>query len=219
MSLLNRIRWKLFERRLKPLRRGPDGNADWHGDQYWEKRRNMNYYREVVRLAEKYEPEARSAIDVGGYTTRVIHQMDWIPNRVLLDTRRVPTGPEVEVIRADFFAYEPAACFDLVICLQVLEHLTNPSAFAHKLLATGRTVVLSVPYRWPGGASKNHIQDPVDEEKVRSWTGCDPLESLIVADRNSERWVGIYRREIRINCRIQDRGCAIPRSEQEREGE
>jgi hypothetical protein len=75
--------------------------------------------------------------------------------------------------------------------LQVLEHLENPAEFAQKLFQSGQTVIISVPYKWPSGIQKNHVQDPVDEQKLKCWTGRDAIELLIVCDRR-ERLIAVY---------------------------
>ncbi len=87
--------------------------------------------------------------------------------------------------------YRPETYFDLVLCLQVLEHLDNPDAFAQKLLNAGRTVIISVPYRWPQGYCKTHKQDPVDEAKLERWTQRKPVETQIVTN-GKERLIAVY---------------------------
>lgn len=78
----------------------------------------------------------------------------------------------------------------MALCLQVLEHVPDPAAFAQKLFALADVVVISVPYKWPKGMTKGHTHDPVDELKLRKWTGREPVESRIV-DR-PERMVVAY---------------------------
>ena len=157
-----------------------------------EKRRAMRYYAEAVRLARAYEPDGRSALDVGAHDT-VLSRLPSFRRRVALDLKYVPPLAGIEVVLLDFMQYEPPIYFDLVLCLEVLEHLDDPRAFAAKLLRTGRTVIVSVPYKWPHGACPGHKQDPVDERKLESWTQCEPLETSIVDD-GSERLFAVYRR-------------------------
>jgi hypothetical protein len=99
--------------------------------------------------------------------------------------------PGVETVVADFYDYDPDGLFDLVLCLQVLEHLPRPRPFAHKLLRIGRTVIISVPYRWPAHEHGSHLHDPVDEAKLRRWTGAEPVETSIVDD-GKQRLVAVY---------------------------
>jgi len=161
---------------------------------YWNRRREFAYYRVVLELSRKYVPAGTRVIDVGASDTEVLDQLGQFTSRVALDNRYTLPRRGIQHVRMDFMDYRPTAFFDLVLCLQVMEHLANPRAFARKLLETGRTVIISAPYRWPAGALASHRQDPVDEEKLRCWTGQDPLESLIVPDAR-ERLIAVYRGE------------------------
>ncbi len=67
--------------------------------------------------------------------------------------------------------------------------------FAKKLLDTGRTVIITVPYKWPKGMCNAHVQDPVDEAKLELWTQRKPVETSIVADWGQERLIAVYQRE------------------------
>ncbi|MBN1440304.1 MAG: hypothetical protein JW929_12930 [Anaerolineales bacterium] len=113
----------------------------------------------------------------------------------MLDILEIPPRPGVEIICADFFSYVPNANYDLVLCLEVLEHQQDPAGFAGKLMELGRTLILSVPYCWPSGLVLRHIQDPGDEAKIKSWMGYEPVESVIVEDANRFRMVAVYKRE------------------------
>jgi hypothetical protein len=159
---------------------------------YWEARRNHRYYQEVVRLARIYVPAGGQVIDVGANETQVLQQLDWFGRRVALDLDDVPSQPGIETVVMDFMAYQPPSEFDLVICLQVLEHLQEPAMFARKLLETGRTVIISVPYKWPVGKSIWHPQDPVDEAKLEMWTRRKPDEISVISDEN-ERLIVVYK--------------------------
>lgn len=153
-------------------------------------RKDYNYYREVLRLGRVNLPANATVIDVGAGETSII---DALParRRVTLDERWLPARPGIEHITADFRTWQPDARYDLVLGLQVLEHLPNPGPFVRKLFALGERVIISVPYRWRAGACKGHVQDPVDAEKLSAWTGRDPAETLIVKD-GLERLIAVY---------------------------
>jgi hypothetical protein len=87
--------------------------------------------------------------------------------------------------------YTPTNHFDLVLCLQVLEHVEDPAAFASKLFRTGRIVIVSVPYKWAPDRAPGHRHDPVDEEKLRQWTGREPVATRVVAD-GAARLIAVY---------------------------
>lgn len=113
---------------------------------YWTTRKNLNYYKEVIKLAKKYSPNAKSVIDVGSHNSEFLTQFDWIPNKTAIDIMRTPSIPGADNIMGDFMKYEPKHPFDLVLCLQVLEHLESPGVFVQKLLETGKIAIISVPY-------------------------------------------------------------------------
>lgn len=89
----------------------------------------------------------------------------------------------VRVFHSDFMDWEPDQQYDLVLCLQVLEHIPDPTPFARKLFECGRVVIVSVPYRWEAGACSEHIHDPVDERKLREWMGRKTAEHTVVDAR------------------------------------
>lgn len=159
---------------------------------YWDARRHYRYYGEVVRLAQRHAPAGGRVIDVGAKEVELLRRLGWFRSRVALDTRYVMPRPGIETVIADFHEYEPNGPFDLVLCLQVLEHVANPQPFARKLLRTGRTVIISVPYHWPAGEHRSHLHDPIDDAKLRSWTGAEPIETSLVED-GRQRLVAVYR--------------------------
>jgi hypothetical protein len=161
---------------------------------YWDKRRDFNYYREVIRLAKAYVPSGGQVVDVGAHETEVLRQLDWFQRRVALDVRYIPPHAGIETIVTDFLDYQPESGFDLALCLQVLEHVGEPATFARKLLETGRTVIISVPYRWPREEHKGHLHDPIDEAKLELWTQRKPVTTTIIADRKKERLIAVYQR-------------------------
>lgn len=160
-------------------------------DDYWSHRRHFNYYREVLRLARSHVPAGRDVLDVGANDTRLLRQLDWFERRVALDVNPIPRQRGIERVQTDFLAYRPGLRFDLVICLQVLEHLDDPATFARKLLVTGRTVIVSVPHEWPAGFRAGHVQDPVSQAKLIGWVGHSPIETSLVRD-GLERLIAVF---------------------------
>jgi hypothetical protein len=161
----------------------------------WDVRRHYEYYKVAYRLARVFVPSGGSVIDVGAFETDLLQKLDWFDRRVAIDRHDIMERRGIETITGDFMEYRPDFTFDLVICLQVLEHLPKPGPFARKLLATGRTVIISVPYKWPRGLYEDHVQDPVDEAKLASWTRRTPDTSEIVEDDGRERLVACYRHQ------------------------
>lgn len=159
---------------------------------YWDRRKHLNYYQTALGFVENLSGEG--ILDVGGWDTPMVLAGEF-QNRLVVNLWKVEERlPGVEYHIGDFLAW-PARPFDVVLCLQVLEHLPDETVggFAEKLFEIGmRRVVISVPYKWRRGASKNHLQDPVDEHKLQSWTGRDPTVSQIVTDGSMRRLVAAY---------------------------
>jgi hypothetical protein len=162
------------------------------GPNYWERRQHFKYYTEVQRLAKAYAPSGRQVIDVGALGADFLCRLEWFERRVALDRRAMPQRQGIETVTTDFMTYQPEGHFDLVLCLQVLEHLEEPGVFARRLLDVGRTVIISVPYKWPKEYCKYHVQDPVDEAKLESWTQREPIETIIVEDEGQKRLIAVY---------------------------
>jgi hypothetical protein len=129
-------------------------------------------------------------LDVGPHGTPLVCELDWIPDKTVVDLAKVEI-PGVTCLQMDFLQYMPSQVFDLVLCLQVLEHVPLAEAFARKLLDTGRTVIISVPFRWPAGVCKPHVHDPVDREKLLGWTGRASITDVVVRDRRRDRLIAV----------------------------
>ena len=160
-------------------------------DDYWSHRHHFQYYQEVLRLARAHVPAGRTVLDVGANDTRVLRRLDWFERRVALDVNPMPSQRGIERVQTDFLAYRADPPFDLVICLQVLEHLSDPATFARKLLEVGRTVIVSVPYQWPTGLHPGHVQDPVSEAMLVGWVGRSPVETRIVRN-GRDRLIAVF---------------------------
>lgn len=160
---------------------------------YWEARSNHDLYRLMVALARALFQDARSAIDVGCYTSGVICEMGWIETRIASDLQ---TGlaanwaevPGVRFVGGDAFTLEfPEAPFDLVISNQTIEHLQDPVGFVAKLLRLGRGLILSTTYEVEAGLIDGHLQDPISLEKFQSWFGSCELDAWFICHHPSAR--------------------------------
>jgi hypothetical protein len=161
---------------------------------YWRDRRNLLYYQVVRQLVEGLGQGAESMLDVGSAACPYLDWFPHIPVRVSLDIERPYRAAGVEAVTADFLEWRTDRRFDIVTCLQVMEHVEDPAAFAKKLLALGRTVIVSVPHAWPPGSVDGHRHDPVTERKMRSWFGREPNFSYVCREvlTHSDRLIQVY---------------------------
>ena len=153
-------------------------------ESYWERREHLQYYRIVHEYAKKYCQNGSTLLDVGGGVGKGCRYLEWYNQYERTSVELLSRGKELEgvrVINADFLDWEVDQEYDLVLCLQVLEHVARPFAFARKLKECGKLIIVSVPYRWSPEQCEHHWHDPVDGQKLRSWMKLDPVETAISA--------------------------------------
>lgn len=136
---------------------------------YWNDRQDLIYYRYVDFILRCVAADAKSLLDVGTGNCPYPDWFDWIPSRTSIDLHNPYSSGTVKGIVGDIFTHQFAETFDVVTCLQVLEHVPDVHAFARKLLTLGQLLVVSVPRNWPAGRIQDHVHDPVDLEKLEQW--------------------------------------------------
>jgi SAM-dependent methyltransferase len=136
---------------------------------YWNDRQDLIYYRYVDFILRCIAADAKSLLDVGTGNCPYPDWFDWIPGRTSIDLHNPYSSSTVRGIVGDIFTHKFAETFDVVTCLQVLEHVPDVHAFARRLLTLGTTLVVSVPNNWPKGRIEDHIHDPVDLGKLEQW--------------------------------------------------
>lgn len=160
-------------------------------EEYLEQRRNKQYYNVVRTIINAVGQNCSSVLDVGSRGVDLISALP-AERKVSIDMLYPLEAEGVTSIKGDFFAYEPQERFDLVCCFQVLEHIEDARAFAQKLLACGKNLIISVPYMWDHEAYKGHKQDPVHEGKLLSWFDRPYDFSLLVRDGYEGRLIACY---------------------------
>lgn len=161
-------------------------------EKYYNERKESNYYKKVVELVNNFN-KITSIIDIGGRRSPVLENLNKSIYRCSLDIQPIKEfSKEIHLITANFYTWIPDKKYDIILCLQVLEHLDNPREFAQKLFSVGKIVIISVPYKWPKGFCKYHVQDPVDEKLIKAWVDREPTMSYIISDKNVERIICVY---------------------------
>lgn len=165
--------------------------------EYWRDRATLAYYRAVRQEIESMGADAGSFLDVGNGATPVITWGDF-ETRHALNLNRIP-DPGFDGVRwiVGNFLLDPAGLldrYDLVTCLQVMEHLEDHEipGFVDRLLARseGGTLMVSVPWGWPKGTCRHHRQDPVTGEKFAQWfDGVTWTRRHTITDRGLDRAV------------------------------
>jgi hypothetical protein len=161
-----------------------------HIHSYYNTRKAYHYYKKVKDILK--DMHFTSIIDIGSRKSPVMEHLAASIDKTMLDIEPIPPMHGINLITADFYKWVPDKPYDVVLCLQVLEHLSRPAKFTQKLFQTGKHVIISVPYKWSKGLCKYHVQDPIDEAKLKSWTGRAPDEQYIIRDGGRERIVCVY---------------------------
>lgn len=168
---------------------------------YWERRKGLKYYDRVQELVHLHCKGGGSLLDVGSGDTEFY--MRFFPHFypiVLVDKKKRTPTQYAKVIQEDFMKLEPENTYDVVICLQVLEHVSYPWLFMDKLFSiTKDLLIVSVPYMWKKGQCKEHTHDPIDKGKLIQWASAtvpfirEPIHMEIVKERTLRRLIGVWR--------------------------
>lgn len=150
---------------------------------YVEERQNFIYYKVLKRVLKIIAKNNTSIIDVGSFGVDMISDLP-LENKVSVCINRPIQNNKCKGYKMDFFEYEPETLFDIVTCFQVIEHIEDAHNFTQKLFSTGKTILISLPYKWKEGTCKYHCQDPVDENKIYSWTNRDPDYTWLCQDQD-----------------------------------
>lgn len=146
-------------------------------DSYWQDRKDLSYYRTVDQFARDYCPNGKTLLDVGGGVglgCRYLERFSQYERTSIEKPTRGCSLQGVRVIHSNFLQWQPQQTYDLVLCLQVLEHILDASTFAQRLFECGPVVIISVPYQWQAGSCPYHVHDPIDDAKLRTWTARTP---------------------------------------------
>ena len=149
---------------------------------YWLQRSDLLYYQYFRYILRCVGPEARSILDVGSGNSPYLEWFDWIPEKVSVDIRTPYRSDSVRGVEGDILTLSFPERFDICTCMQVLEHIRQPEPFARRLLELGRLLVVSVPFKWPAGTVKGHVNDPVDLDLLSAWFGRRPNYHQVVRE-------------------------------------
>jgi len=175
-AVVRRLRMKFFNEKGSGV-----------SNQYWHYRSDSLYFQYVDFLVRVVGRDAQSILDVGSHSCPYLEWFNWIPYKLSIDINAPYHSWRVHGKKIDFLEYKNNREFDICLSLQVLEHIRDAKSFAQKLLKIGHHVIICVPYRWPAGANSNHVQDPIDEEKLITWFNRIPNYEIIVTEPITEK--------------------------------
>jgi SAM-dependent methyltransferase len=149
---------------------------------YWRQRSDLLYYQYFRFIVRCTGARAGSILDVGSGNSPYLEWFDWIPEKVSVDIQAPYQSKTVRGIEGDIHELRFPERFDICTCMQVLEHIRQPEPFARRLLELGHLVLVSVPFKWPAGTVKGHVNDPVDLDLVTAWFGRRPNYHQVVRE-------------------------------------
>ena len=174
-------------------RQAENNNPTMLNQTYYERRKDLFYYKKLKEILMMVCRESDAILDVGSYG---IDMLSFLPckTKKSIDLNTPYSDDETEGIIGDYLEYKTEH-LDVVTCYQVLEHIDDDKVvrFARKLLQDARMVIISVPYVWPNGFCKWHRQDPVSVNKLISWFGKNPVCLYKVTEANGlSRMIAVF---------------------------
>ena len=160
---------------------------------YMETRNDLFYMNYIRSLLNVISLSKKSILDVGSNGMDII-SMTHCEEKVSIDINTPLILNGVKSIKANFLEYDFKRKFDIVTCMQVIEHIshTEIKKFCKKLLDISQLLIISVPYRWEAHTCPEHIHDPVDLQKLISWFNDEPKFIDIVVDNCMCRLIAIF---------------------------
>ena len=148
---------------------------------YWAPR--WEYMRQARLMAESVPAEAVLEIGTAG--------IQLCPGSTTMDVRDDGQTDYVHDAGEVPWCFEDDQ-FDLVIMLQVLEHLKGRQRPAwQEIRRVAKWAVVSVPYRWPKGSDPDH--EDITKARMREWTGQRPKRQIVVGgQKHRRRLVQLY---------------------------
>ena len=164
---------------------------------YSEKRAHLRYYNECLNLIKKIQSQhnIQSVIDIGGQCGFFVSNTT-IQNKTSLDEKPYePYSKDIKIINEEFLTWDVNKKYDMAICMQTLEHIEDKDIinFTRKLFTLSSHLIISVPHKWEKGSCRYHHQDPIDKQKLFSWTGRKPDEYIIVKQHSGKRLIAYYK--------------------------
>lgn len=82
--------------------------------------------------------------------------------------------------------------FDLVICLQTLEHLERRKMAFDEIRRISKSALISLPFEW--NSPEDFLHHNIMKETIKDWTNGDiPVKELIGGDENKKQIILYYK--------------------------
>lgn len=105
------------------------------------------YYRNLLIKHLAFNLNSEKVIEIGCYDGYLVHNL-LAKKKVGVDLEPIQRYDDVTYIKSDILLYDPKEKFDIVIAIEVMEHIEKPDLFIKKIssfLSTEGRVLLSTP--------------------------------------------------------------------------
>lgn len=133
---------------------------------YYEQRKNLKYYKKIEDIINRMSGE--SILDIGCMDYPIVLSGNF-KERYTIDINNRPDIQNVKKIIGEWPKCSNLVPdkIDLILCMQVIEHIKDFAPFVKTIFEVGRTIIISLPWKWPKNACKYHVHDPIDEKKLQ----------------------------------------------------
>ncbi len=166
------------------------GMQDVTTTQYINCRRNFVYYKLLRKILKIVSNKDFSILDIGSFKVDLISDLNF-KERVSVSLEEPINNKFVKGYTMDFMDFKSDTKFDVVTAFQVIEHVINAKEFTQKIFNSGNIIIISLPYKWASYTTSQHVHDPIDEEKLYSWTGKKPVFTYYCYDE-LPRFICVY---------------------------
>jgi len=178
------------------------------------KREGLRYYATAFLAATQFGRDSSSVLEIGCASNAFVGRMAWIEKKTCVapyhagyanadgrngsGTMGAASDDGVEYVGADFATWRVERAYDFCVCMQVLEHVDDPTKFLRKMLdprVCRRAVLVSVPYKWGDCGEKcSHRWHGIDEDVIGAWSGVrEPAQTTVIREREgTARLIVVY---------------------------
>jgi len=152
-------------------------------NKYIEERMDLPYYRIVKDQIKEIAPE--TMLDVGCHGMDIFNEVEGEKTFIDLYGNFPETG---EHIKIDINEFETEKKWEVITCLQTLEHIEDIESACNKLKGLyTKALIISLPYKWAGKQDDGHKHKNIDMKKIIELLG-EP--NIFI--RTKLRIIGVY---------------------------
>lgn len=160
---------------------------------YWAYRKDYVYLHVCKQIMKIVGSSATTIVDVGSNRTPILEFLPMVTNRYSVDPHTPYLEEGITSVYEDFLLWDSPTNVQFGTCLQVMEHVPNPTDFAQKLLDVCEVVLISVPYLEAPKVNAGHIHSMINLQTIEKWFGKSPNFYYIAREMSGdERIISLF---------------------------